>query len=416
MNRAAVIDSNPTLLRRDAQVIGLVGLAHSVSHFSQLLLAPLFPLIKAEFGVSYAELGLLMSVYFVVSGIGQALAGFVVDRVGARPMLFVGIALLGLAALGMAFAPQYSVLLICAGIAGLGNCVFHPVDFTLLNQCVSKPRLGHAFSAHGITGFIGWAAAPVFLTSLAIPSGWRGALLGAALMIFSVLAALWIFRARLTVHEQPQTAAEPHAATSGSAFSFLRLPLVWMCLVFFLITSLAFAGVQSFAPAALQSVYAMAPWLSTACITAYMLASAGGTVAGGFLAAKTVHHEKIIGIAFAGAGLLSLLIASGWVPTASVIVLLGIVGFGAGIAGPSRDLLVRAVTPKNATGRVYGVVYSGMDVGQAIGPLLFGALMDAHHAAWVFILIGVFQILALVTAVGVGSNMDRDSQKAPQVA
>jgi MFS transporter, FSR family, fosmidomycin resistance protein len=416
MNQTAALNPDPGLLRRDAQVIGLVGLAHSVSHFSQLLLAPLFPLIKAEFGVSYAELGLLMSVFFVVSGVGQALAGFVVDRVGARPILFCGIALLGLAALGMALSPNYYLLLVCSGIGGLGNCVFHPADFTLLNKRVSKERLGHAFSAHGITGFLGWAAAPIFLTSLAVPFGWRGALFGAALLAFAVLALLWTFRERLAVTEQPHPIAGRTETDDSSTFSFLGLPLVWMCFAFFLITALAFAGIQSFAPASLQSIYAMTPWLSTASITAYMLASAGGTVVGGFLAGKFTHHEKIIGIAFALAGMFSLLVASGWVPTPLVIVLLGIIGFGAGIAGPSRDLLVRAASPKNATGRVYGVVYSGMDCGQAIGPLLFGALMDAHHPAWVFVLIGTCQVLALATAMGVGSHTERNSGKLPQVA
>lgn len=408
MNQAAALDTAQAPLREDAQVIGLVGLAHSISHFSQLLLAPLFPLIKAEFGVSYAQLGLLMSVFFVVSGFGQALAGFVVDRIGARPVLFAGLALLGLAALGMAIAPHYWLLMLCAGIAGLGNCVFHPADFTLLNKRVSKPRLGHAFSVHSITGYLGWAAAPVFLTALAGPFGWRGALLGAALLAFGVLALLWSQRERLALREIPIAAAEQKTEQPADhTFSFMRLPLVWMCFAFFFITAVAFAGIQSFAPAALQALYAMAPWLSTACITAYMLASAGGTVLGGFLAAKFADHEKIIGVAFAGAGLLSLLVASAAPPHALVPGLLALIGFGAGIAGPSRDLLVRAVSPKNATGRVYGVVYSGMDCGQALGPLLFGAMMDAHHPQWLFIMIGACQVLALFTAANVGRQKAR---------
>ena len=74
------------------------------------------------------------------------------------------------------------------------------------------------------------------------------------------------------------------------------------------------------------------------------------------------------------------------------------------MAGPSRDLMIRAAAPPNATGRVYGVVYSGLDSGLAVGPLLFGALMDGDHPAWVFVFIGVFQALAIVTAVGVGGK------------
>ena len=80
--------SSPAVpLRQDARTIGLIGVAHGTSHFFHLLLPPLFPLFIRDFGFSYSELGLLVSTFFVISGIGQALAGFLVDRVGARPVL-----------------------------------------------------------------------------------------------------------------------------------------------------------------------------------------------------------------------------------------------------------------------------------------------------------------------------------------
>jgi hypothetical protein len=77
--------------------------------------------------------------------------------------------------------------------------------------------------------------------------------------------------------------------------------------------------------------------------------------------------------------------------------------------------LIRAAAPKNATGRVYGVVYSGLDIGLSVAPLLFGALMDGSHPAWVFVCIGVFQAMAIFTAVGVGSNAARTTAR-PQAA
>ena len=388
--------------RRDAEVIGLIGFAHGVSHFFHLILAPLFPLLKVEFGVSYAELGLLMSVFFVVSGTGQTLAGFVVDRIGPRPVLFAGTAMFGIAALGLASAQHFAQLLFFAGIAGLGNSVFHPADFSLLNRCVSSQRMSHAFSVHGLSGTLGWAAAPVFLVGLSVPFGWRGALLGAALLAVIALLILFIFRNRLDVPVTATADGHKFAAHAGS-FDFLRLPMVWACFGFFLITAMAFSGIQSFANTALQALYAMPAWQASSCITAYMLASAGGMLLGGFLAAKYPRLEHIIAAAFCVAAGMALLIASTWVPATLTIVLLGIIGFGAGVANPSRDLLVRKASPPNATGRVFGVVYSGLDTGLAIGPLIFGALMDAHHAAMVFVFIAIFQVLALSTAHGVGS-------------
>src|SRR5688500_20265198 len=90
---------SPAPPRRDAEVIALVGLAHGTSHFFHLMLPPLFPWLMRDFALSFTEAGLLMTVFFVISGVGQALAGFVVDRFGARPVLFFGVATLGVSGL-----------------------------------------------------------------------------------------------------------------------------------------------------------------------------------------------------------------------------------------------------------------------------------------------------------------------------
>ena len=164
---APSVPANPVPLKQDAAVIGLVGLAHGTSHFSHLLLAPLFPIFMRDFGLSYSDVGLLMTVFFAISGTGQALSGFVVDRLGARPVLFAAIACFLLASLAASQASGYSGLLLVAALAGLGNAPFHPADFTILNQRVSPGRLGHAFSAHGLSGNLGWAAAPIFMSGLA---------------------------------------------------------------------------------------------------------------------------------------------------------------------------------------------------------------------------------------------------------
>lgn len=386
-------------LRQDARVIGLVGLAHGVSHFYHLILAALFPWLKPAFDLSYAQLGLLMTVFFVISGVGQALAGFIVDRHGARRVLYCGMALLGLAALLLASAASYPMLLLGALVAGAGNSVFHPADYTLLNQRVSSARLAHGFSVHGISGNLGWAAAPLFLTSVAAWSSWRVALLAAAALPFAALLALFLNRAALRA--DPVAVRQPGQAAT---FDFLRLPSVWMCFAFFVLTSIALGGIQSFASASLIALYGMSLGWATAAYTAYMLASAAGMTLGGFLAARAAQYDYIIGAAFAAAAALALLLAAAVVPAWAAVGLMGAIGLAAGVAGPSRDLLIRAAAPRHATGRVYGVVYSGLDSGLAIGPLLFGALMDAQRPAWVFVCIALFQALAIATAVGVGGN------------
>src|SRR3990167_616839 len=184
MNSSSTLPGSSVVpLRSDASVIGLVGLAHLISHFSQLLLAPLFPWLKEEFSVSYAELGFLMTIFFVVSCAVQTLSGFVVDRFGPRPILFAGLALLAASAFGFALSSSYWMLAFFSVVAGTGNGVFHPVDYTLLNRKVHQSRLGHAFSVHGITGSLGWALAPAILVPLTLAFSWRIALAAAGALI-----------------------------------------------------------------------------------------------------------------------------------------------------------------------------------------------------------------------------------------
>jgi FSR family fosmidomycin resistance protein-like MFS transporter len=395
------MSSEDNTVRQDARVIGLVGLAHGTSHFYHLILAALIPWLKPAFNLSYTELGMLMTVFFVISGAGQAMAGFVVDRVGARNVLFFGMAMLGISALMLSGAASYGALLAGAVLAGVGNSIFHPADYTLLNQRVSRARLAHGFSVHGISGNIGWAAAPLFLTSIAAVQGWRSALLWAALIPFGVLLVLWLNRYAL----RPDPIVR-HSGTAGQGgtLAFLRLPSVWMCFAFFLLTAVALGGIQSFASISLQSLYGISRELATSSYTAYMLASAGGMLVGGFLGAGAKHHDRTVALAFAAAALLALVLAAGAGPAWMALPLMAMIGFCSGIAGPSRDLMIRAAAPKGATGRVYGVVYSGLDSGLAIGPLLFGAAMDAGHPGWVFTGIALFQTLAIATAVGVGGS------------
>ena len=411
---SAVLPLNATPFRRDAQVIGLVGVAHGTSHFFHLILAPLFPWIKDAFGLSYAELGFLMTVFFIVSGVGQFLAGFLVDRYGALQVLFGGMALLGFSALGLAMSSSYLMLMFFAGVAGLGNSIFHPSDFTILNRRVSQPRLAHAFSWHGVAGSIGWAVAPPILAGLAALYSWHIALLFGAALAFSVLALLVVFRERLDTREIEAAIVKANKNQGrASGIDFMKLPAVWICFAFFAFTAMALGVIQSFTPAALNASYGVALGIGTACVTAYMLANAAGTLAGGFLAAKAAQHDRVVAGALGTAALIAAIIATGMIPTALLILFFAMMGFGSGIAGPSRDLLVRAAAPKNATGRVYGVVYSGLDAGLAIAPPIYGAAMDAQHPLWLFTMMAVFFVAALVAAMSVGAKSHRVS---PQIA
>ena len=392
----------------DVRVIALISLAHGSSHFFHLILPPMFPWLKDAFALSYAELGLLMSVFFIVSCGVQATSGFLVDRIGARPVLFIGVGLLALAALTYSQSNGYWMLILGAVIAGCGNGIFHPVDYTLINHKISPPNLPYAYSMHGVTGYLGWAAAPAFMVGIAQLSDWRIAFLSAALLEVIVLLILYWNRDKLIDDVQGRR-AESHAANPGgmpaSPFAFLRLPAVWFCWLFFFFSMAATSSLQSFAPSALNAIYDIAISVSSYFITLLALGSAVGVLLGGYLAAKLQSPERIVTSCLSVSVLMSLLIATGWIPSSVIPVLFIVIGLGYGLVGPSRDLLIKSATPQGVSGRVYGVVYSGIDLGAALGPFIFGFLMDAGLPRILFLGIALFQCMIILSALKVSSSI-----------
>ena len=395
--------------RQDAQVMGLVGLVHASSHFSHLLLPLMFPAFMQDFGLGYAELGLLMSVFFVVSGVGQALSGFFVDHFGARPVLYASLAMLALACASVTQAQGYGGLMCSAILFGLGNCTFHPVDFTILNNRVSEQRLGHAFSTHGLTGNLGWAAAPTFMVSISTFSHWRTAYACAALVFVSLLLLCLFQRAHLHTDPQrhPAQGAKPSNGTNTS-LSFLRLPVVWWCFGFFVFSTMTLAVVQSFSVSIMQSLVGVSFEAATHTLTAYLICAALGMLAGGFMAATFAKHTQVVVAgSMLSAALLLVICATTWLGPMGSMLAMAITGFAAGVGGPSRDLMIKQATPKGATGRVYGMVYSGMDVGFAIAPALFGVFMD--HGWYAATLVGVSLTLVVSAALAVVVGRQEES-------
>ncbi|AVO34286.1 MFS transporter [Ottowia oryzae] len=398
---AAAVPITPTPLRQDARIIGLVGLAHASSHFAHLLLPPLFPVFAVQFGLSFSELGFLMTVFFFISGVGQAMSGFLVDKVGARPVLFAALGCFLAACLAGSVAQGWGGLLVVAVFAGLGNAPFHPVDFSILNQRVSGARLGYAFSAHGLSGNLGWALAPAFFALMVAFSNWRNAYLVAACMYVGVIVVMYLGRDKLRTE-----VVVHHRATQdvgGSAVGFLKLPVVWWCFSFFLLSTMTLAVVQNYASPILKALFQVSFETAAMTITAYMLCGALGMLIGGFVAARMPRRsDRVVALCMTAGAVLMAVCASGLMGASGTMVALAATGFAIGVGGPSRDMMIKRATPKGATGRVYGIVYSGLDTGFAVAPLVFGVMMDNGWYRAV-LLGGAFTLLLAVgAALGVG--------------
>jgi MFS transporter, FSR family, fosmidomycin resistance protein len=383
---------------QDTRTIALVGLAHGTSHFFHMLLPPLFMVFAAEFEVSFAALGALVTVFFAVSGVGQALSGFGVDKVGARPVLVAALLCFCLSAVVASQAQGLYGLMVAAALAGLGNSPFHPVDFTILNHRVQPSRLGHAFAVHGISGNLGWALAPVFLLGLTELTGsWRWAFGAAAVLALLVLAVMVVNWSSLDDrHAHP---AKTDAAMADRSLAFLRLPAVWLCFAFFLATTVSLTAVQSFAAPALSRIHSVDATSLSYVVTGYMVAGAMGMALGGYVAGRAREQARLeptIAMCLLGSACLLALAAWAWLPLGVALVCVMGAGLGSGLAGPSRDMLIKQSAPAGATGRVYGTVYSGLDLGFAVGAPMFGALLDRGQPSSV--LVGASAALAAAVA------------------
>ena len=377
-------------------MIGLVGGVHALSHYFQLALPPLFPLLRDEFGVSWSLLGMVVGAFYVASGISQFVSGFAVDRFGARPVMFAGLALLAGGTVLAGFAPGIGALFACAALMGIGNGVFHPVDFAILNASVAHGRLGHAYSVHGIGGSLGYAASPIVTFALASAIGWRPALVVTGIAGLVALGIVATQRADLSGHR----AHGPSMSHAGAA-SLFRQPAILACFAYFALVTASATGLQTFSPAVLNVAYDIPLALATSAVTAFLLGGAAGIVAGGFLAVRTTRHDRVaaIGLALGAALLLTTVVAP---PTyATVLPLFAAIGIVTGATGPSRDMIVRNATPEGATGRVYGFVYSALDVGATIGPIWFGFMLDHAMGQAVFAGAAVCFVVAIATVLQV---------------
>ncbi|MBK7356441.1 MFS transporter [Propionivibrio sp.] len=403
---SASLEATPT--RSDVTVIALVGFAHATSHFFHLVIPLLFPWLMPVFGLSYTQAGILMTVFFVISGVGQALAGMLVDRIGSKPVLLAGVLLLACSGLVLGAAQNYAMLMLAAAVAGAGNSVFHPADFTIINRRVSKARLGHAFSVHGLSGNLGWAAAPLLMTMIAASTDWRTASYCASAMALLAYGLLFAFGEELD--EAMKSSGDGDRASASvavSTLSVLASPAVWLCFLFFFLITAAFGALQNYSAAALQAMYGLSLATAASCLSAYLLGGAVGIAVGGFLAGKRAQHQIIAVCLSFGAGI-SLLLACTLIARWAVLPLMAVMGFGIGIAGPSRDLLVRKAATQGlgeaSYGRVYGFVYSGLDIGLATAPLIFGPIMDGGYFSMLWVVVAVLQGLAVVSALRVGSR------------
>jgi MFS family permease len=378
------------------RVVGAISAAHFVSHYYILLLAPLLPFVRADYGVSYTEIGVALAAFNTVSAVLQTPAGFLVDRLGARILLILGLLLGASAFIVAGLVHSFWMLVAMFALAGVGNTVYHPADYALLSQHVPSARIGQAFSVHTFAGMLGSAVAPPTLLMMHAVWGWRGAFIGAGILGFAVAAVLLVIRDAPSAPTHP---AKSNEATQPGSIRLLTSAPILLNLGFFTLLAMMSGGIYNYSVPAFGALYGTPVETANAALTGNLLLSALGVLVGGLLVARTSRHGLVAAIGLAFMAAFTLLVAKIDLGTIALIGAMSAAGFFSGVIMPSRDMIVRAVTPSGSFGKVFGFVTTGFNLGGIISPLLFGAIMDRGSPRLVFLTVAALTLIAILTVV-----------------
>jgi MFS family permease len=387
----------------NAKVIGLISTGHFFSHFYILLLPPMFPVLRDVYGVGFTELGFAITAFSLTTGITQAPIGFLVDRYGARGILIAGVAVESVAIALIGVFPVYSALVALLVLAGLANAVYHPADYAILNASVAKERMGRAFSVHTFAGYLGAALAPVTMIALMNWTDWRTALVicglaGGVVAVIMALNSAVLRDATSLLHDADVHDGRSHHSGLRLLFS---LPIL-MGLLFFTGISMAGHGISDFSVSALHLIYDAPLVEASVVLSAFLFAGPIGVLLGGYVADRTSHHDRFAALCFVVIAAMVFMVAAMDLSLRSITVLFAIAGLFNGLVAPSRDMMIRAVTPPGEMGKVFGFVSIGYNIGGIVGPVMFGYLLDNADPGLLFWVVGAISLTTVATVLVTG--------------
>ncbi|HEX4259940.1 MAG TPA: MFS transporter [Acetobacteraceae bacterium] len=390
---------------RSARVSLLIGTGHFLSHFYQLCLPPLFLVWQRAFGVSFAEVGVSVAVMAAVTALLQTPVGFWVDRCGARPFLIGGAALMTVSIALMGFATSFWQIVALALFSGLGNSVIHPADYSILSGSIAHDRMGRAFALHTFAGNLGFAAAPPVMAGLVLAFGWRAALLAVGVAGIPLVAAIVLQSGILAdaAPRKPAVAAAPHP--TGRHLLLSRPMLQFFG--FYLLGSMAGAGVSSWLVTVLHTVKGVDLAIAAVALTAYLSGTTAGVLLGGWFADRTARHPLMTAVLTTISAALVIAVAALPVGGAAAVAMLLAAGLAIGATRTPRDVMLKARVPAAEIGKVFGFVSAGLPLGSALTPVPFGFLIDHGRPELVLILVAALMIGSIACMLAATASVTR---------
>jgi len=385
------------------RLIGVISAAHFTSHIYILILAPLLPFVREAYGVSYTEIGFALAAFNIVSAVLQTPAGFLVDWLGARTLLIGGLIVGGLAFIVVGLVDSFWVMVAMFALAGVGNTVYHPADYSLLSHHVPAERMGQAYSIHTFAGLLGSAVTPASLLIMQSLWGWRGAFIGAGVFGLVVAAVLTLMREEPAAAPAKRDAAKPadDGGNQRTAWQLLMSAPIPLNLFFFMLIALMSGGMFNYSVVALGALYQTQVTVANGALSSLLLLSAIGVLVGGLAVGRTARHGLLASLGLIVMAATAALVGGFDLGTLGLVAVMSVFGFFFGFISPSRDMIVREATPPGSFGKVFGFVTTGFNLGGIVSPMIFGAIMDAGHPGQVFVVVAASALASILTVATV---------------
>jgi len=385
---AVVIPQEPAA--RPWRELWLITIGHGLTHWYPATFYLLLPLIGTELGLSYSQIGLIMTCQYIASAVANVPGGVLVDTVGRKGLLMaVSLFWIGFPYLLIGFTHSYLMLLACVSLVGFGNSLWHPTAIPTLARRYPE-RKGLVLSIHGMGGNVGDAVAPVIIGSALAWFTWREVVvlnvmpgLVVAALLFALLGTL-----RLAARKQ-------ETQSVGEYFAGLRELLRSRALVL-LSTGSAFrtmtqSALLTFLPVYLANDMGYSPFWVGACLFALQAAGFAASPIAGHLSDRLGRKQILVGSMAATALVLVAMAFAGGSPL--FVALVAVLGFFLYATRPVIQAWMLEATPKNMAGSSIGLLFGAQAIGAALGPLAGGMVADRYG------LLAAFYFLAATIVV-----------------
>lgn len=390
-------DTNARDYSQSVRILTLISTGHALSNFYVLCLPALLPFFREDFKVSFTYLGAILTTRAITTGMLQIPVGFLVDRFGGKKVLIVGLFVLSGSFSLLAVIPDFIWAIPIMVIFGSGLASMRPSNYTIINASIHPSWVGRAFGINMFTAHAARAVAPPLIVSIAVLWDWRVAVLAAGAIGFLVTIGLttqWRI-----VRDDSVQPLRSHDLTFFQEIRLLASKAVALFFIFFIFNALTTHGVHSFTVAALAELRETPVTVASGVLTAYLITSALGVLVGGFVVDKIPRHAAISIITLVGSGAMFVLVGALPMSMVMIIVLMSAAGILQGVLRPARDMLMRAVIPRESFGKAIGMVATGAAIGGATAPVIFGWILDAGNPSWLFYVLAANLVILIATVL-----------------